>query len=175
MELCICWCCKNLYISIWYLKYSAWYSWFTTKDFPWQLRTKIWMFQIWLVFIYKLYIGYSRFPLYCWGLECPGIWHRLDWHSCWPSVEPCYHLLALISLVVPTEPCHADALRYKKNTQKYLQLNPPDRTSFVWQPNSHDLSYPEILNGTLKGKSREGKTYQLRKNKITFAGLPTRP
>ena len=38
------------------------------------------------------------------------------------------------------------------HTQKYLKLNPPNWTSFGWQPNSCDLSYPKILNcGTWHG------------------------
>ena len=77
--------------------------------------------------------------------------------------------LALISLVVPTEPCQVETLRYKKktHTHKYLKLNPPDRTTFVWHPNSRDLSYPEILTGAPNGEGREDKTYKLsKKNQI---------
>jgi hypothetical protein len=67
---------------------------------------------------------------------------------------------------VPTEPCQVDTLRYKQNTQKYLKLNPPNRTSLVWQQNSHDLSYPEILTGAPNGEGMEDKTYKLSTKKI---------
>jgi len=42
--------------------------------------------------------------------------------------------LALISLVVSTEPCQVDTLRYKKNTHthtKYLKLNRPSSDSQI--------------------------------------------
>ena len=68
-------------------------------------------------------------------------------------------------MVVPTEPCQVYTLRYKKNTYKHLKLNPPDRTPFVWQPNSRDVSYPEILTGAPNGEGREDKTYKLGKKK----------
>ena len=61
-----------------------------------------------------------------------------------------------------------------KNTQKFLQLNRPNWTSFGWQPNSSDLSYPEILTGALNREGREDKTYKLNlKNHIHRVVNPT--
>ena len=58
----------------------------------------------------------------------------------------------------------------KKNAHKYLKLNPLNRTSFVWQPNSSDLSYPEILTGAPNWEDREDKTYKLSKKKSHSQG-----
>ena len=74
--------------------------------------------------------------------------------------------LTLVSLVVPTEPCQVNTLRYKKTTQKYLKLKPPDRTPFVSQPITRDLPYTEILTGAPNGEGREDKTYKLSKKKL---------
>jgi hypothetical protein len=47
----------------------------------------------------------------------------------------------------------------KKDTHKYLKLNPPTRTALMSRgANSRDLSYPETLTGAPNREGREDKT-----------------
>jgi hypothetical protein len=66
-------------------------------------------------------------------------------------------------MVVPTEPCQVNTLRYKKNTYKLniLYARPFCHTALI------HTTYPKILTGAPNGEGREDKTYKLnKKNQI---------
>ena len=81
------------------------------------------------------------------------------------SLSHWYHWLCRPNPVKLT-PCSINTHTHKHthtHTQKYLKLNSPNWTSFGWEPNSSDVSYPEILTGAPNREGREDKTYKLNK------------